>query len=143
MIAGETLHATCVALGDDAVLLTGRSGAGKSDLALRLIDRGWSLVSDDYTHVVAVDGAVVASPPATIAGRIEIRGIGIVALPHRPTARVVLRCDLDRPVERMPAHRTETVAGVALPCFALSGLEPSAPLKLERMLHMILQARTA
>ena len=134
MSVTETIHATCVARGDHAVLLTGRSGAGKSDLALRLIDRGWLLVSDDYTCLAARDGALIATPPATIAGKIEIRGIGIVALPHLASARVVLVCDLDGDVVRMPAPATRILAGIALPCVALAGLEPSAPLKLERLL---------
>ncbi|MBA3881078.1 MAG: aldolase, partial [Sphingobium sp.] len=52
VVSSETLHVSCVAIGDRAVLIEGRSGAGKSDLALRLIDRGARLVSDDYTLVV-------------------------------------------------------------------------------------------
>ena len=69
----ETIHASCVALGEQAILLTGPSGSGKSDLALRLLDRGAILVSDDYTVLTANRGRVVATAPATIAGRIEVR----------------------------------------------------------------------
>ena len=131
MTPGGTIHATCVALGDDAVLLTGRSGAGKSDLALRLIDRGWMLVSDDYTVVTVRDGRVRAAAPPAIAGRIELHGVGILPCPHRDDVAVALVCALDGPVDRMPESRNETVAGIDLPCIALAALEPSAPMKLE------------
>ena len=137
MTPGETIHATCVARGDDAVLLTGRSGAGKSDLALRLIDRGWMLVSDDYTIVTAQGGHVHAAAPPTIAGRIELRGVGIRSCSHRDDVAVALVCDLDGTVDRMPESRNETVAGIVLPCIALAALEPSAPIKLEWMLREV------
>ncbi|WP_076069254.1 HPr kinase/phosphorylase [Sphingomonas montana] len=135
--ATETVHATSVARHDLAVLLFGRSGAGKSDLALRLIDRGWSLVSDDYTIVARHGASAVASPPPSIAGRMEVRGIGIVGMPHRTAVPVALLCDLDGLVERMPGACTGTVAGIALPRIVLAALEPSAPLKLELALQRI------
>ena len=69
----EMLHVSSVAIGGRAVLIAGASGHGKSDLALRLIDRGAKLISDDYTIVEAKDGRLWASPPATIAGKIEVR----------------------------------------------------------------------
>ena len=62
----DNLHAACVALGDDGVVIVGPSGGGKSDLALRLIDEGAILVSDDYVWVTAVEGSAKASPPPTI-----------------------------------------------------------------------------
>ena len=65
-ISSETLHVSCVAKDGRAILIAGRSGAGKSDLALRLIDRGAHLVSDDYTVVKRVAGRLVACPPRNI-----------------------------------------------------------------------------
>src|SRR3546814_5042791 len=67
----QAVHASCVALDGRAVLLMGASGSGKSDLALRLIDRGWSLVSDDYVTLESRGGKLVAAPPEQIAGRSE------------------------------------------------------------------------
>ncbi len=125
----ETVHATCVAIGGRGVLLAGPSGSGKSDLALRLIDRGATLVSDDYTICRGEAGGLTASPPATIAGRIEVRGIGIVDMAHLPRAPVALLVDLAGEVERMPEAATRTVAGVAVPLVRLAAPEPSAPLK--------------
>ena len=67
-----------MAIDGRAVLIAGPSGAGKSDLALRLIDRGFTLVSDDQTIVKRDGDRLLASAPPTIAGKLEIRGIGIV-----------------------------------------------------------------
>ncbi|GGE72641.1 HPr kinase/phosphorylase [Sphingomonas prati] len=133
----ETVHATAVARDGRAVLLFGRSGAGKSDLALRLIDRGWVLVSDDYTAVRRERGVAVAEPPVTIAGRIEVRGVGIMEMPHVASVPVALICDLDAVVERMPDSAERAVAGVALPYIALAAFEASAPIKLELALARI------
>lgn len=135
MKQADTVHASCVALDGRAVLLTGPSGVGKSDLALRLIDRGWELVSDDYTIVTARDEGLFATAPATIAGQIEIRGIGIVAMPCRTDMPVFLCCALGSPVDRMPEPRTTQIAGIQIACIAISALEPSAPLKVEQALN--------
>jgi len=130
MVSSETLHASCVAIDGRAVLIEGRSGSGKSDLALRLIDRGARLVSDDYTMVVRERDRLLAQPPATIAGRIEVRGIGIVEMPHAERVAVALVVSLADEVERMPAEdATRTIAGIAVPSIALAGHEASAPIK--------------
>ncbi|MEG1030073.1 MAG: serine kinase, partial [Brevundimonas sp.] len=84
----QPIHATAVACrtaaGWRGVLIQGPSGVGKSDLALRLIGQGWRLIADDWTHLWASDGALYAATPAVIAGRIEVRGLGIVAAPLWP-----------------------------------------------------------
>ena len=132
------LHATCVAIDGRGVLLTGASGAGKSDLALRLIDRGALLVSDDGTSVEARDGRLHARAPATIAGRMEVRGIGIVAMPTQEEAAVALCIALDRPVPRMPDDPlpTRVIEAVAIPLIALDPFESSAPVKVEQALRV-------
>jgi serine kinase of HPr protein (carbohydrate metabolism regulator) len=134
-VSSETLHASCVVKDGRAVLISGRSGSGKSDLALRLIDRGARLVSDDYTVVKRVSGTLRAAAPANIAGRIEVRGIGIVEMEALNDAPVCLMIDVDRGPERMP-HRPEAlmIAGVRLPAIALNALEASAPVKVEMAL---------
>ena len=136
-LSSETIHASCVAIGGCAVLLAGRSGVGKSDLALRLIDRGAVLVSDDYTQLLRREGRLRAGPPAHIAGRIEVRGIGIVAMPHVADVEVALLIDLEAPVIRMPERATRRLAGVEVPVAVLAALEPSAPLKVELLLRAI------
>ena len=130
----EVVHATCVAIGGRAVLLAGRTGAGKSDLALRLIDRGALLVSDDYTELRKSGGRLLARAPATIAGKIELRGVGLVELDPASDVPVCLHADLDRPPERLPEAAQVPLAGVQIPSVALAALEASAPLKLEQAL---------
>ena len=128
------VHATTVAIGDRAVMIFGPSGAGKSDVGLRLIDRGAMLVADDYTDLSVVDGALLASPPATIAGKMEVRGIGIVSLPFRAPVRVVLAVRLDME-ERMPDPRMVTMAGVTLPEITIDPHGAAAPIKVELALE--------
>ena len=128
------IHGSCVAIGGRAVLIGGRSGSGKSDLALRLIDRGAALVSDDYTELCRVAGRVVARAPAPIAGKIEVRGLGILDLPAAADVPLCLFVDLDRDPERMPEPETVWLAGDEIPTVALAALEASAALKLEQAL---------
>jgi len=136
-LSSDLLHASCVAIGEQAVLIAGRSGTGKSDLALRLIDRGAVLVSDDYTEVRRRDRTLYATPPARIAGKIEVRGVGIVDMTHRPEAEIALLIDLEAEVKRMPEPQTRRLAGVDVPVFALSPLEASAPIKVELLLKAL------
>lgn len=96
------IHATCVRWRRDGILIIGRSGSGKSDLALRLIALGAGLVADDRTDLKVKDGALIAAPPKTIAGLLEIRGVGIVEMPHIASARIALVVDLSGKVERLP-----------------------------------------
>ncbi|MDF0543268.1 HPr kinase/phosphatase C-terminal domain-containing protein [Sphingobium sp. H39-3-25] len=131
-ISSETLHASTVSIDGRAVMLSGSSGAGKSDLALRLIDRGARLVSDDYTVVRRVDGQLSAAPPATIAGKMEVRGIGVVEMDHVTDIPVALLVDLVERVDRMPMdNATRDIAGVKVPVVRLPALEPSSPIKVE------------
>jgi serine kinase of HPr protein (carbohydrate metabolism regulator) len=136
--SSERVHASAVALDGRAVLIGGRSGAGKSDLALRLIDRGAVLISDDYCDVRRVEGHARASAPATIRGRIEMRGLGIVELETEQDVPVALFVDLDHRPERMPEPgETLALAGILVPVLRLAGLEASAPLKVEAALRLI------
>jgi hypothetical protein len=130
----ETIHACCVAIGGRGVLIAGPSGRGKSDLALRLLDRGAVLVSDDYTLVEAQDGRLLASPPPNIAGKIEIRGVGIVERPFGGNIPVALLIDVGSLPERIPEVGNRLIDGVAVPSVALAALEASAPIKVEAAL---------
>jgi serine kinase of HPr protein (carbohydrate metabolism regulator) len=136
------VHATTIAIGGHAVIIIGASGRGKSDLALRLIDRGAILVSDDYTSVIAQAGGLWASPPSTIAGRLEARGVGLLDVPYASKAQVRLVIDLDAVPERLPdgSHMT-TIAGIAIETYALNGHEASAPIKIEWALKQVMDAQ--
>lgn len=138
MSGDGAIHATCIAIGGKGVLLTGPSGAGKSDLALRLIDRGAMLVADDYTVIARAGDALTACPPATIAGRIEVRGIGIVARPYLAIVPVAMLVELGTEAVRMPEPRTVSLHGVAVPAVAIDPHRPSAAIKVEcALLHVM------
>lgn len=126
-----TLHASTVAIGGRAVMIEGPSGSGKSDLALRLIDRGATLVSDDYTLVARQGETLTARPPHTIAGKMEVRGLGIVELPHVDDVPVEMIVQLNAEVPRLPERRTRQVAGVEIRELALDPFTASAPIKVE------------
>lgn len=134
----ETIHASTVAIDGRAVLIEGISGAGKSDLALRLIDRGAVLVSDDYTVLEQSGDTLLASAPATIAGRIEVRGVGILPMPHVDGIPVALLVRLDHEIVRLPEIATRSVAGVPIPEIVIDARESSAPIKVELALRHLL-----
>ncbi|MGI4731578.1 MAG: HPr kinase/phosphorylase [Janthinobacterium lividum] len=131
-----TVHATTVAIGGRGVLIEGPSGSGKSDLALRLIDRGAMLVSDDRTLLAVTGKSVYASVPATIAGKIEVRGVGIVELPYAGSVPVALVVTLGDP-ERLPEVTTRSIAGVAVAAAVIRPFEASAAIKVELALDRV------
>jgi HPr kinase/phosphorylase len=101
----ENIHASCIALNGQGVLLLGASGTGKSDLALRLIEGGAKLISDDRTILFTKKGTLHAKAPASIRGLIEIRAVGIVKFPVRASAPVALVVRLGREGARLPPQR--------------------------------------
>lgn len=143
MTSAEILtYGTCVALGARAALLQGPPGAGKSDLALRFIAAAYgmrqrrkaALVADDQVLLRTVNGRLMARPPAALAGKLEVRGLGIIELPYCPEAQLKLVVTLSEPydVPRFPPDPL-TEAGflaVAVPVLRVAPFESSAPLKL-------------
>lgn len=129
-LSTETLHASTVSIDGRAVLIMGPSGSGKSDLALRLLDRGFSLVSDDQTIVRRDGDRLIASAPSQIAGKLEVRGIGIVEMPTEPEAPVSLIIELTGDIQRLPDEDRELrVLGVPVPLFTVDAMTASAPAK--------------
>ena len=125
------IHGTCVALNGVTVLLRGPSGSGKSDLALRLIDGGGRLVSDDQTLVEIQGGRLIATAPETIAGKMEVRGVGVLAVEMEKSGILGLVVDLvANPPERMPESETTEILGMALPLLRLDPFKASAAAKL-------------
>ena len=128
-------------LGGDwlGALIEGPSGSGKSDLALRAMDAGWSLVADDRTLLWACEGRLYGRAPDTLAGLVEVRGLGVLAARRRVYAeiRLAVRCVAAEAVERLPDTETLALLGVDLSLVRLAALEASAPAKLSRaMTHL-------
>ncbi|MGI4744460.1 MAG: HPr kinase/phosphorylase [Janthinobacterium lividum] len=144
------MHGSSGALRGRAVLLLGRPGAGKSDLLLRLVDRGFMLVADDQVIIEA--GQV--SPPAALAGLIEIRGFGLLRMSHVAPVPLVLVVTLDGDVDQEsiaghpPEHGTVRLpvpcrhAGLGLPMLRIDPFRVSAPLQVEIALDCLAGRRS-
>jgi serine kinase of HPr protein (carbohydrate metabolism regulator) len=125
------IHGTCVAIDAVGVLIRGAPGSGKSDLALRLIDGGARLVADDQVEITPRNGRLFARAPAAIAGRLEVRGVGILPVPTAPEAVLGLVVELAPAgaVERLPAPAAWEHAGIRVPLVRLAAFEASAAAK--------------
>jgi serine kinase of HPr protein (carbohydrate metabolism regulator) len=129
-LSAETIHASTVASEGRAVLITGPSGAGKSDLTLRLLDRGFKLVSDDRTIVRRQGDRLLAAAPPNLAGKLEIRGMGIVDMDHVSEVPVALIVELTSDIQRLPDDsRERPILGVAVPLISIDAMTASAPSK--------------
>ena len=145
----SNVHATCVAFGKQGVLIRGASGAGKSTLALQLIDaQGFGLgktelraqlVSDDQTLLRISKGQLIASAPVALAGLIELRGLGIVAVAYKKSVTIKLLVDLCAPdqIERWPAQKdlTDVIEGIRCPRILIGINNPAAPALVRAALH--------
>lgn len=151
MAETETVHATCVAIGGHGVLLMGRPGAGKSSLALQLIDqpghglsgtlRTARLVADDQVVLQRRHGAILASAPTSLAGLIEIRGVGVVRVPVQREVQLVLAARLTGigEIERLPdAEDTRIMLlGVMLPMVHIDASLAAAPARLRAAIDLL------
>jgi serine kinase of HPr protein (carbohydrate metabolism regulator) len=130
LLSSETSHASTVAMEGRAVMITGPSGSGKSDLAFRLLDRGFMLVSDDQTIVRREGDKLLATAPPSIAGKLEVRGIGIVQMDAVSDVPVALLVELASDIQRLPDDsRERLLLGVPMPLVSVDASTASAPSK--------------
>ena len=129
-LSSDNFHASSVALDGRAVLLCGPSGSGKSDLALRLLDRGFTLVSDDRTIVRRQGDKLIASAPDTIKGKLEIRGVGIVEVDTVSNVPMALVIELTSDIQRLPDDsRERLILGIGVPLISVDAMTASAAAK--------------
>ena len=137
-LSSETIHASTVALEGRAVLISGPSGSGKSDLTLRLLDRGFTLVSDDQTIVRRDGDRLIASSPPTIKGKLEVRGIGILDMESVNDVPIGLYVELTSEITRLPDDwRERPILGVLLPLVSVDALTASAACKVSLALDRL------
>jgi HPr kinase/phosphorylase len=136
----QMMHATAVAIDGHGVLLIGTSGCGKSDLALRLIDRGATLVSDDIVMIDATKAPPTLHSAPNINGKIEVRGVGIVSAPYIESIASWLVVNLDTKPERLPSEFTYSLFGQDILGINLVAFEASAPIKVEYALRSAVDA---
>ncbi len=135
------VHGSAVAIHGNGVLLLGPSGSGKSDLALRLIDRGAKLICDDVVNIENSNNLPVMICAPNIAGKIEVRGIGICPVEFVQSAPLRLIVQLTQDVDRMPPeHQRITLAGYSTPMFRLPPFQPSSAIKVEWALRSVIEA---
>lgn len=138
---GALVHATAVEIGGHAIMLRGPSGSGKSDLALRLIDRGAKLISDDIVHIEASGGSLLVTCAPNIAGQIEVRGVGICSVDYVQSAPLRLVVEFASEIDRMPSEQEQTlIHNYAVPLLKLDPFEASSVLKVELALRSVIDA---
>ncbi len=134
------IHASCVAFGKKGVLIFGKSGSGKSDLSLRLIDMGAKLVADDQVILKNYKGHLLATCPKSIIGKIEAYGLGILTLPFRKKVYIHTVVEIKSKVDRMPETEYFTYDGVKVPKIKLPAFEISSPIKIKLFLEKKLKS---
>lgn len=135
----SVIHASCVEFSGSGILICGDSGSGKSDLCLRMLDKGANLVADDQTRIENAGGRLTASCPEQLRGLLEIRGIGIVTMPAVPQAEIRLKLILQpaAKIARMPLPQTENIEGISIPVLRIDPFEASAILKIKTFLSVL------
>jgi len=137
-LSSENLHSSTVALDGRAVLISGPSGSGKSDLALRMLDRGFTLVSDDRTIIRKQGSKLITSAPETIKGKLEVRGVGIVEMETVANVPLALVVELTSDIQRMPDDSQERlILGAGIPLINVDALTASAPSKVALALERL------
>ena len=137
----EVIHATLIRINGKGVLLKGKSGSGKSDLALRLLEnKKAELVADDAVEISLQSGHIIGQAPQNLAGLLEVRGVGIVSYPYIEKSYidmvVELKSSIDE-IERMPLMQKEVILGLEINKIDLYAKENSAPDKVIAALRLL------
>lgn len=133
----QPFHGSVVDIAGAGVFLRGPSASGKSDLALRLMDRGAILVADDQVLITHKSAGLRAAAPDSLYGLLEVRGVGIISVPAIKGTIVRLVVDLvdSIAVQRLPENITTLLDGKEITCLQLNAFEVSTPIKIELALR--------
>ena len=129
-------YATAVTYCGFGVLIRGPSGSGKSDLALRLIDDGAGLIADDQVVIKAVGQELYLSPPDSLSGLIEVRGVGVIKIGYVRDIRLCLIIELDpsNDIQRIPTIEEELIKNIPVPVISMDAFESSVLAKIKIIL---------
>ena len=137
----QMLHGTAISIGGHGVLIMGESGSGKSDLALRLIDRGAILISDDVVFLETHDNVPILTVAPNIAGKIEVRGVGISSVDFLASAPLRLIVQFIDAPDRLPEDIARASIGdYVVPVSKLNPFEHSSAIKVEYALRAVLDS---
>lgn len=139
----QNVHATTVDIKGAGILITGPSGSGKSDLALRLIqNKNAVLVADDQTILYLENKTLKAHAPQNIQGLLEVRNIGIIHFPYQETSiRLVVELIKEDTIDRLPPPLFFNFENISLPLIKLNAFEASAPDKIVVKLKAVLEEK--
>lgn len=130
----DNIHATLISYNNNGILLIGKSGSGKSDLALRMIMQNNAiLVSDDYVNLEVINNHLFGSAPQEIAGKLEVRGLGIMPFNHKNSEKITLCVELAEKredVERLPSAEYCDFLGISIPKIKLYAFDCSTSCKI-------------
>ena len=134
----KRIHSTSVVIDDNGVLILGDSGSGKSDLALRLIDSGATLISDDISICRKNSNNIYLYCPPEIKGLLEVREIGIITVPFVERIKLRLVVNLQsKNNERFPKDNYFRILGIKIPLINIEGKNSSAVAKIKVKLNEI------
>ncbi len=137
-MTAKKFHSTSVVIEDSGILIRGQSGIGKSDLALRLIDSGATLISDDLTICKKIGDYLYLYPHSETKGLIEVREIGIMTVPYVENIKLVLVVELVKEeFERIPRMMSCNILGKKFPIIKIFGKSSSAVAKIKIKLNQI------
>jgi len=137
----QMIHGTAISIGGHGVLIMGESGSGKSDLALRLIDRSAILISDDVVFLETRDNAPLLTVASNIAGKIEVRGVGISNVDFIASAPLRLIVEFVDAPDRLPEDVARaTIGDYSVPVSRLNPFEQSSAIKVEYALRAIVES---
>jgi len=134
----KKVHSTSVVIEDAGVMITGKSGFGKSDLALRLIDSGATLISDDVTICEKIGDSIFLFPPYETKGLLEVREIGIMTVPYIENIKLSLLVELvETEIDRLPQKSFTKLLNIKIKKIKIQGKNSSSVAKIKLKINEI------